>query len=94
MVLGRIQHIDETKIKIDSRGVDDDQERDGLTIFVSEILGARYEDHRYIPSEFPEPARRAQFYDGFLFIDLIAGRCEVWAWKTPDELPELPIGSS
>ncbi len=86
-MLGRIEELTESSLRIDARSIRQIGFRNGLVLDLSDARAFRFEDWRDAKPEFAEQLRDA--FEAFLFIDLGECHCELYAAKTRDELPPI-----
>ena len=81
-VIGRI-----TELSPECARITNAKPHEGLMFNPSDAHELSFQDWRDAPAEHAEQLQEA--YEGFIFLRFRDGHCEVYAAKTPDELPPI-----
>jgi hypothetical protein len=83
-VIGRIEKVDEESLRVDARSITKLGIKTWFTLEFRDAKEFRFEDWREAPPEYAEEFR--QIFEAFLFLDLGNCHCEIYAYKTGNEL--------
>ncbi len=86
-VIGRIEILDEEKLRIDGRSISKAFDKTGFVLEFADAKEFRFEDWREAPPEYAEEYRK--MFEAFMFVDFGNCHCEIYVYKTGDEFSSI-----